>query len=106
MHDLIFQTQGQLKEDDLKAKAAQLKLNVDAFNSCLASGKNAERVKQDLYAGVRLGVTGTPVLFINGRFVSGAVPFEDIAKIIDEELKANPSHKTTDIAEQSAVKVP
>jgi hypothetical protein len=30
-------------------------------------------------------------VFINGRFVSGAVPLEDIAKVIDEELKANPS---------------
>ncbi len=88
MHDLIFQTQSQLKDEDLKAKAAQLKLDVEAFNSCLASGKNADKVKQDLYAGYKLGVTGTPALFINGRFVNGAVPFEDIAKNIDEELKA------------------
>jgi len=89
MHDLLFQTQDQLKEADLKTKAAQLKLNVEAFDSCLASGKNADKVKQDLYAGAKLGVTGTPALFINGRFVSGAVPFEDIAKIIDEELRSS-----------------
>ncbi len=88
MHDLMFQTQGQLRDEDLKAKAAQLKLDVETFNSCLASGKNADKVKQDLYAGAKLGITGTPALFINGRFVSGAVPFEDIAKIINEELKA------------------
>ncbi len=88
MHDLMFQTQGQLKEEDLKTKAAQLKLNLDAFNSCLVSGKNAGKVKQDLQAGSQLGVAGTPALFVNGRFVSGAVPFEDIAKLIDEELKS------------------
>jgi len=88
MHDLMFQAQGQLKEEDLKAKAAQLKLNVEQFNSCLASGQHVGQVKQDLYAGSKLGVTGTPALFINGRFVSGAVPFEEIAKIIDEELKS------------------
>ena len=88
MHDLMFQTQGQLKEDDLKVKAAQLKLNMDVFNSCLTSGQNASRVNQDLIAGTRLGVSGTPALFINGRFLQGAVPFENIARIIDEELKS------------------
>jgi len=34
-------------------------------------------------------VTGTPSLFINGRFLNGAAPYSDIAKIIDEELKRN-----------------
>jgi len=87
MHDLMFQSQGQLEEESLKAKAAQLKLDMDAFNACLTSGKNAGKVKQDLYAGSKLGVEGTPALFINGRFVSGAVPLTEIVKIIDEELK-------------------
>ena len=26
-------------------------------------------------------------MFINGRFLSGAQPFDEIAKIIDDELK-------------------
>jgi protein-disulfide isomerase len=89
MHDLMFQTQAQLKEEDLKAKAAQLKLNTEIFDACLTSGKNAGKVKQDLYAGSKLGIAGTPALFINGRFVSGAVPLNEIARIIDEELKSS-----------------
>jgi protein-disulfide isomerase len=93
MHDLMFQTQDQLSEEDLKAKAAQLKLDAEAFNQCLGSGKNAGKVNQDLFTGAKLGVSGTPVLFINGRFVSGAVPFEDIAKIVDEELKLRGSQE-------------
>lgn len=99
MHDLMFQAQGQLKEEDLKAKAVQLKLNSDQFNSCLASGQHAGQVKQDMFAGTKLGVTGTPALFINGRFVPGAVPFEDIARIIDEELKLNAAAQ---VSKQSA----
>ncbi len=88
MHDLIFQSQSLLKDADLKAKAALLKLDVDTFNSCLDSGQKAPKVQQDLYAGARLGVAGTPALFINGRFVSGAVALADISRIIDEELKS------------------
>ena len=34
----------------------------------------------------KLGVTGTPAFFVNGRFVSGAQPFETFKRLIDEEL--------------------
>jgi protein-disulfide isomerase len=34
----------------------------------------------------RLGVTGTPGFFINGRFVSGAQPYETFKRLIDEEV--------------------
>jgi protein-disulfide isomerase len=55
---------------------------------CLDSGKQADAVKQDVSEGVRLGVSGTPAMFINGRFLNGALPYEDIMKVIDEELAA------------------
>lgn len=87
MHDLIFETQNQLKEEDLKAKAAKLKLDSAAFNGCLTSGKYAERVKQDLQEGYNLGVAATPALFINGRFLSGALPLSVLSKTIDEEIR-------------------
>jgi protein-disulfide isomerase len=32
------------------------------------------------------GVQGTPTLFINGRVISGAVPFSEIKRVIDDEL--------------------
>ena len=34
----------------------------------------------------RLALTVHPGIFVNGRFVEGAQPFEVFAKIIDEEL--------------------
>ncbi len=90
MHDLLLAQQGQLKENDLKAKAAQVKLDTAAFAACLSSGRTADKVKRDQMDGYRAGVTGTPAMFINGRFLSGAVPLADIAKIIDEELHGKP----------------
>lgn len=86
MHDLMFQDQKTLEVPDLKAKAATLKLDAAGFEKCLESNRYAERVKKDVIDGSRAGVTGTPAMFINGRFVSGAVPYEELAKIIDEEL--------------------
>jgi protein-disulfide isomerase len=32
-------------------------------------------------------VSGTPAFFINGRFLSGAQPFEAFKRVIDEELE-------------------
>jgi protein-disulfide isomerase len=87
MHDAMFKNQQGLAVDALKAKAVELGLNAEAFNSCLDSGKHAGRVNADLKDGSVAGVSGTPAMFINGRFVSGAVPFSEVAKIIDEELQ-------------------
>lgn len=87
MHDAMFQSQQQLSVDDLKAKATTLGLNAEAFNSCLDSGKYASQVAQDLQEGSAAGVSGTPALFINGRFINGAVPLEQITEVIDDELR-------------------
>jgi protein-disulfide isomerase len=35
----------------------------------------------------KLGVTGTPSFFINGRYLSGAQPFANFKRYIDEELE-------------------
>jgi protein-disulfide isomerase len=45
-------------------------------------------VRRDLADGQAAGVSGTPAFLINGRFISGAQPFEAFKEIIDEELKA------------------
>jgi protein-disulfide isomerase len=87
MHDAMFQSQQQLAVDDLKAKAAGLGLNAESFNSCLDSGKYGSQVAEDLQAGSSAGVSGTPALFINGRFINGAVPLEQITEVIDDELR-------------------
>ena len=89
LHDAMFQDNRNLGIDALKQKAAALKLDTTTFNACLDSAKHAENVKKDIFDGVKAGVTGTPALFINGRFLNGAAPYADIAKIIDEELKNN-----------------
>ncbi len=87
LHDLLFQEPVELEVASLKAKAEGLGLNTEAFNACLDSGKNADRVRSDIRDGVIAGVTGTPAVFINGRIVSGAQPFETYATIIDDELE-------------------
>lgn len=85
-HDKLFANQGALDIPSLKAYAIELKLNSAQFNQCLDSGKYEPEVKKDLEDGKAAGVSGTPAFFINGRLVSGAQPFDNFKKVIDEEL--------------------
>jgi protein-disulfide isomerase len=87
LHDFMFQNQQQLAVESLKAKAAELGLNAESFGSCLDTGKFASKVAEDMEAGSAAGVSGTPALFINGRFINGAVPLEQITEVIDDELR-------------------
>jgi len=86
MHDAMFTDQKNLEVSDLKDKAAKLTLNTGTFNACLDSSKYASIIKNEILEGAKLGVNGTPSMFINGRFLSGDQPYDDLAKVIDDEL--------------------
>jgi protein-disulfide isomerase len=51
-----------------------------------SSGAYQAAVQRDVEEGTRVGVTGTPAFFINGRLVSGAQPLESFVRVIEEEL--------------------
>jgi protein-disulfide isomerase len=86
LHDVLFSNQQELQPADLKRHAASLGLNADAFNQCLDSSKYSERVRDGVSEGSDLGVNSTPTIFINGRRLAGAQPYEVFAAIVDEEL--------------------
>jgi len=87
LHDVMFQEQAQLTVRELKQKAGRLGLDQKKFDSCLESGRFTERVQEDLREGARVGVTGTPALFVNGvQIEGGAVGFDVVAKALDKEL--------------------
>jgi len=86
MHDRLFDAKGQLEIADLKNYAGELGLDRAGFDTCLESGKNEPRWKAGKAAAEGYGISATPAFFLNGRFVSGARPFEVFAEIIDDEL--------------------
>jgi protein-disulfide isomerase len=85
-HDQLFANQQSLQPNDLKKHAADLGLDATVFASCLDTSKYGERVRDGVAEGSRLGVNSTPTIYINGRVLSGAQPFETFVTVIDEEL--------------------
>jgi protein-disulfide isomerase len=86
MHDAMFADQEKLQVPDLKQTAGKLGMDQAKFDQCLDSGKFVARIADDTKVGSAAGVNGTPAFFINGRFLNGAVPYETMAQMIDEEL--------------------
>jgi len=67
MHELLFHRQKALEDGDLRRYAAQLGLDVAAFDQDRASTEVADRIRRDVQSGLASGqVLGTPTLFIDG----------------------------------------
>jgi protein-disulfide isomerase len=66
MHDLLYENQRRLRDEDLHTYAERLGLDVELFDKEMADHAHAERVREDFMSGVRSGVNGTPTFYING----------------------------------------
>lgn len=86
MHDLIFGNQREMSPERYLQYATELGLDVEKFKKDLESAEVKKRIDDDTSEASRLNVRGTPAFFINGRYLSGAQPFETFKQRIDEEL--------------------
>lgn len=85
-HDKLFANQSKLGPDDLKKYATDLGLDMARFEKDRLDPGKKKRVDDDMAEARSLGVSGTPGFFVNGRFLNGAKPFQDFAKVINAEL--------------------
>ena len=86
MHDLLFADKSKRSDEDLKAFAAQLSLDVAKWEKDFKDPATAQKVQDDIAACSALEVRGAPGFLINGRLLSGAQPFEVFKGVIEEEL--------------------
>ncbi|OGY18057.1 MAG: hypothetical protein A2784_05085 [Candidatus Chisholmbacteria bacterium RIFCSPHIGHO2_01_FULL_48_12] len=90
MHDAIFTNQddwanGQV--DELMQQYARgVGVNMAQFNNCYEGEKYKAAVEADVALAARLGATGTPTFYINGRSLVGAQPIAAFKVVIEEEL--------------------
>jgi protein-disulfide isomerase len=84
--DLLFNNQNYLRRNDLENYAEEMKLDMDAFKTCLDDPEVEAIVIRDRKEGEALGVKFTPSIYINGKLMEELVPPEDLRNIIGREL--------------------
>jgi protein-disulfide isomerase len=87
MYQAIFDNQTELQDEQLKKYAFKVVPDKAKWEECFKnpSAKNPI-IDANTESGMKVGVTGTPAFFINGRRLSGALPYEEFKRVIDEEL--------------------
>ena len=85
-HDKVFGAQAKLDKETYLLYAKELGLDVKRFEDALNTARGKAAIDADLAEGKSLGVSGTPAFFVNGKFLSGAQPFEKFAAAINAEL--------------------
>jgi protein-disulfide isomerase len=89
-HDWIFEHQQEINETNVRDRvlgfAKQQNLDVPQVSSCLANHATAQEIDRNQQIGAALQISQTPTIFVNGRTVSGAVPWQTLDNIIKMEL--------------------
>ena len=86
MHDMLYENQDALEDEDLVRYARALHLDVPRFVKEMEAGTYTERVREDFRSGVRSGVNGTPTFFINGARHDGAFDLASLLAAIEEAV--------------------
>jgi protein-disulfide isomerase len=86
MYDKIFANQRELSPAKFQQYAKELGLDLAKFDKDVADAGVKQRIDADTKEADKLGVAGTPAFFINGKYLSGAQPYESFQKLVDEAL--------------------
>jgi protein-disulfide isomerase len=93
--DKIFETtnsNNSLDPSQLPVIAGSIGLDVNAFNTCLSSGKYTNEIQADVAAANKAGAQGTPysIILVGGKNVgtiNGAQPFAQVKAQLDSLIK-------------------
>lgn len=85
MHDALFANQSEWAGNSdasnlFKKYAKTMGLDTKTFDACFDTRKHESEIKKDLVDGISSGVSGTPGFFVNGKALSGALPYEEVFK--------------------------
>jgi protein-disulfide isomerase len=85
-HDRVYAGERAPSRATLEAYAGEVGLDLPRFRRELEAGTHRSALRAQLAAAAALGVSSTPMFFVNGRPLSGAQPIGVFTRVIDEEL--------------------
>lgn len=78
----LLTTSGDWSDADLASRAVRLGVDARDFRACLASDRHEKAVLSASEEGQKLGVSGTPTFFVNGRRMTGVRSEADFEQAI------------------------
>ena len=87
-HEKLFENYKTINDEKIIQIAKELKLDMDTFNTDRNLPDIQVLINRDIRNGRKVGVTGTPTIFINGKRAN-LKNFTGFIKIIESELKKN-----------------
>lgn len=86
MSDRLYVVHGKVDRAAVELMARELGLDMLRFRHALDTGRYRAQVAADVKDATTLGITGTPIFFVNGRAISGNQALKVFADTVDEEL--------------------
>ncbi|MFC1598864.1 DsbA family protein [Patescibacteria group bacterium] len=83
---LVFQNPNLITQQTFLEYAQQLNLELEAFNTCLASPRYAQVIDRNISEALRLQITSLPTIYVNEQKVEGYVDYNLLKSIIDSQL--------------------
>lgn len=85
-HDLLFENQAALRDDDLYAYGLRLGLNAGVVAQGF-DGRFDRKIKDDFASGIRSGVNGTPSLFVNALRYDGPRDVDSLVSVMRQAAR-------------------
>jgi len=86
-HDLCYKDPDHLEDADLVAKAKEAGVaDLGKFKKAMADKAVLKAIEKDKLEGLKLGVKGTPTIYIDGKEYLGETTYDDLQDVLSEEL--------------------
>ncbi len=86
LHDALFANYNNLNEEKIQSLAAGIGLDMKQLQNDKSRIEVQDIINRDISEARRIGVRGTPTIFINGRLLTNR-SLEGFSQAIDAELK-------------------
>jgi protein-disulfide isomerase len=87
-HKKLFENYNALNDEKIQSIAKDLSLDMTKFNNDLNSKANRKLILNDIEEGKKIGVSGTPSLFLNGKKVDNR-NLSKLPQLIQKEAEAS-----------------
>ena len=85
-HHKIYENYRSLNDEKIQEMAGELELDMEKFKKDMDSPEIEKVIQGDMQEGARIGVRGTPTIYINGRRLRNR-SLQGFMQMIESELK-------------------